>query len=85
MDNDQKLKFLQENFEDKGVLEWNEDVPDTEYWYDADDNMIHTSCGVTIPFDYDIRTQMAKCWFDIINAVQEYYASKGTTVTSLYD
>lgn len=31
MDNEQKLKFLQENFEDKGVLEWNEDVPDTEY------------------------------------------------------
>lgn len=58
MDNEQKLKFLQENFEDKGVLEWNEDVPDTEYWYDADDNIIHTSAG----WPYLLTTTSGRKW-----------------------
>lgn len=85
MTNQEILKILQDNDADKGVVEWNEGVPDTEYWYDATDNKIHTSCGVSIPFNYNVRTQMAKCWFDIINSVQAYYASKGIKVTSLYD
>lgn len=86
MENSTIAKILKENGLDKGIIEWkNNVVPPTEYWYDENNNEVWTSCGIKIPFIYDIRTQMARCRYDVTNAVQEYYKDNGILVESLDD
>ena len=79
-------KILKDNGLDRGIIEWKDNlVPPTEYWYDVINNDIQTSCGIKIPFIYDIRTQMARCRYDITNAVREYYKNNGILIESLDD
>ncbi len=80
------LFILTSNHMEKDVIEWKDNiVPPTEFWYDANDNCIHTNCGVTIPFIYDVRTQMARCRYDVIMAVKKHYAEQMLAVTAIDD
>lgn len=88
MNNDSSniLTVLSKNHMERDVIEWKDNIiPPTEYWYDASDNSIHTSCGVVIPFKYDVRTQMAKCRYDVIMAVKLFYSEQMIAVTSIDD
>ena len=71
---------------ERGLIEWEGNViPPTEYWYDVNDNCVHADCGVSIPFIYDVRTEMARCRYDIIVAVKEHYKNKNISITSTDD
>jgi hypothetical protein len=52
-------------------------IPPTKVWYSVEDNRIHSDCGVTIPFDYDLKTQMYHCVFDISREIIDFYKTKG--------
>ena len=52
-------------------------IPATRIWYSADDNRIHAGCGVSIPFDYDVKTQLYRCVQDISREIIRHYESIG--------
>lgn len=80
------LSILTEHGMERSIIQWMDDcILPTEYWYDANDNSIHTDCGVSIPFDYDVRTQMARCRYDIIQAVKAHYEKQGIFLCSTDD
>lgn len=80
------LQILRENGFDRGVIEWeNNTIPPTSYWYNEVDNRVYADCGVSIPFIYDIRTQMARCHYDIAVCVEEYYKNLGINVCPIDD
>lgn len=80
------LQILEEYHLDYGIIHWQDDViPPTHYWYEEKDNSIHADCGVTIPFVYDIKTQMARCRYDVIMRVIEHYEREGIILRSTDD
>ena len=48
-------------------------IPPTRIWYDRNDNMLHSSCGVTLPFDYDVDRDLTVVERDLIDALIRYY------------
>lgn len=59
-------------------INWRGDIiPPTKVWYSVEDNRIHSDCGVTIPFDYDLKTQMYKCVLDISREIIGFYKAQG--------
>jgi hypothetical protein len=52
-------------------------IPASRIWYSAEDNMMHSDCGVSLPFNYDIETQLYKCVLDIGHSIQRFYKEKG--------
>lgn len=80
------LQILREHNLERGIIEWEDNIiPPTSYWYNEEDNRIYADCGVSIPFIYDIRTQMARCHYDITVCVEEYYKSNGINIRSIDD
>lgn len=80
------LQILTENHLEKDVIRWKDDIiPPTWYWYVEEDNSIHADCGVVIPFIYNVRTQMARCRYDIIIKVIEHYKNMGVHLCSTDD
>lgn len=60
------------------LINWKGDaIAATKIWYSPDDNRMHADCGVSIPFDYDIKTQMYKCVLDISREIIKHYDAKG--------
>ena len=60
------------------LINWKGDaIPASKIWYSAEDNMMHADCGVSLPFNYDIKTQLYKCVLDIGHAIKDFYKEKG--------
>ena len=76
-----KIEIL-ENIARRGPLEdeiiWKYDaLPPTKFWYDFDDDLIHTDFGITLPFVYDLRIQWEILVWDVTKEAKEYYQKQG--------
>ena len=67
----------------KPIIEWdNNTIEPTKWWYDTNDNKIHTDCTVTIEYNEPLTLFGAYCCIDdLINLIIEYYKGKSIFLT----